>query len=130
MTEYPSKDDLARIATPRPWQRHDADGGAYVYAPDARYKSLPGNPSPVKVAWLPPSHTSRPLADAALIVEAVNDYDRLRRIEAAARDVVTLPPHDDAYSAEDRRDIYTAALRAALDEEKPHESRGGSPDAG
>jgi len=57
---------IAAAATPGKWQHVTAGGRTehYVYAPDARYSSLPGNPSPVKVAWLPWSPDGRDDRDA------------------------------------------------------------------
>jgi len=86
-TEQQGNKDVLEKATPRPWEPyHVGRSEHYIYAPDARYDSLPGNPSPVKVAYLPPSPGSeRPYHDASLIAAAVNDYERLLQIERLAR---------------------------------------------
>jgi hypothetical protein len=61
-------------------------------------------------------------ADAALIVEAVNSYDRLRAIEAAAREVINQTESIDVPGT-----VWNAteALRLALFPD----DRGGSPNA-
>lgn len=65
---------LEAAATGAPWKLVTANGGyeVYVYAPDERYESRPGNPSPVKVAFMPPAHDGMPYRDAAIIVAARN----------------------------------------------------------
>ena len=93
--------ELAQNATPGPWtvcgnQRDEW----YVYALDARYESLPGNPSPVKVAWVPREPSGgRHARDA--------DY-----IAAASPDAV-LALLDALDAAERERDRLDAALRAS-----------------
>jgi hypothetical protein len=122
---------LAAAATPGRWQAHNADGGGYVYAPDAHYPSLPGNLSPVKVAWLPDSHGGRPVRDAAYIAAAdpttilslIGEVRALResvrilqenwpRTVAAPMDRAVNPP-DDAVLV--TRDSLDAALRVVDD---------------
>ncbi len=77
---------LERDATEGPWKHEtnapDGEPAAmwhehYVYAPNARYETLPGNTSPVKVAWLPQSPTKRPAHDAALIAALRNSAREL-----------------------------------------------------
>ena len=61
-------------------------------------------------------------ADAALIVEAVNNYDRLRAIEEAARAFIKAQDGDTGDPGQDAENIWNAVadLRAAL-EGAPHE---------
>jgi hypothetical protein len=80
-------------ATPRPWRQIVNAGFRHGYVKsgdrtvaDCRYVNGDAN--------------------AALIVEAVNAYDRLRAIEAAARELTRLLPVD----------VRLTALRAALSE--------------
>lgn len=66
---------LASAASVGPWsvQGNNCDEW-YVYALHARYETLPGNPSPVKVAWVPWSPgTLRHEHDAAYIAAASPD---------------------------------------------------------
>jgi len=84
-------DELSRLldqATPGPWKHvtnaPEGNYGAvwhehYVYAPEARYASLPGNPSPVKVAYMPQAPDKRPAHDAALIAALRNHAEELVR---------------------------------------------------
>jgi hypothetical protein len=59
-------------------------------------------------------------ADAILIVEAVNAYDRLLRIEAAARKLTTFLPGPPNGANPPGPFVNAAtALRAALEEQKP-----------
>jgi hypothetical protein len=74
-------DEELREATPRPWIVADetvTEHGAEVAIIEAGVSIA----RPLDESLIEPGD---PLADAALIVEAVNDYDRLRRIEKAAR---------------------------------------------
>ena len=84
---------LSEAATPGRYEQYLADGGAYIYAPDARYEAPWGSESPVKVAWMPPSVTPRPGIDAAFIVAAVNYVRELltQRLSAAEQDAGTCP---------------------------------------
>lgn len=74
----------ADLASPRPWAAFATGSeGCSVVAEGRR---LP------RVARLTSGPFETCQADAALIVEAVNAYDRLRAIEDAARDVLTFLP--------------------------------------
>lgn len=66
---------LASAASIGPWSVHGNNCDEwYVYALHARYETLPGNPSPVKVAWVPWSPgTLRHEHDAAYIAAASPD---------------------------------------------------------
>jgi hypothetical protein len=85
---------LLAAATPGPWNVVTVGAyEVYVYAPDARYDALPGNPSPVKVAYMPSAGGSdRPLRDAELIAaaptllaQAADRIDALEVVAEAAR---------------------------------------------
>lgn len=92
---------LASAASVGPWsvQGNNCDEW-YVYALHARYETLPGNPSPVKVAWVPWSPgTLRHEHDAAYI--------------AAASPDAVLALLDALDAAERERDRLDAALRAS-----------------
>ena len=77
-------------ATPRPWRLDERIGVVAVYAGEPQEcLAAPAGPF-IHVAagtWEHGRWKMDPVkvADAALIVEAVNAYDRLRAIEAAAR---------------------------------------------
>lgn len=66
---------LASAASIGPWSVHGNNCDEwYVYALHARYETLPGNSSPVKVAWVPWSPgTLRHEHDAAYIAAASPD---------------------------------------------------------
>lgn len=66
---------LASAASIGPWSVHGNNCDEwYVYALHARYETLPGNPSPVKVAWVPWSPgTLRHEHDAAYIAAVSPD---------------------------------------------------------
>lgn len=92
---------LASAASVGPWsvQGNNCDEW-YVYALHARYETLPGNPLPVKVAWVPWSPgTLRHEHDAAYI--------------AAASPDAVLALLDALDAAERERDRLDAALRAS-----------------
>ena len=74
---------LASAASIGPWSVHGNNCDEwYVYALHARYETLPGNPSPVKVAWVPCSPgTLRHEHDAAYIA-AVSPDAILRLLDA------------------------------------------------
>lgn len=81
---------LASAASVGPWsvQGNNCDEW-YVYALHARYETLPGNPSPVKVAWVPWSPgTLRHEHDAAYIAAASPDavLALLDALDAAERE--------------------------------------------
>ncbi len=102
-------ESAAKAATPGPWRYISASAGHenYVYAPQERYASLPGNPSPVKVAWLPPSHDGSDKRDAAHIANMdPQTVLKLVAIARAARRVMS----PGGYSRND-----WAALRDALE---------------
>jgi hypothetical protein len=92
------------LATPRPWERIEETS-------DAERHVLLGNGTVIYAS----------LADAALIVAAVNAYDRLRAIEAAARDFLLRWDNPERY----RRIPAVDDLRAALDPAatEPEETR-------
>jgi hypothetical protein len=103
--------------TPRPWfhvGRPWVDGPGLIYS---------GSEDPHVGNMVADTESSlNPDADAALIVEAVNAYDRLRRIETAARALVssrdghlTMTVHDHSIC----EPIASDLLRAALDEPTP-----------
>ena len=79
-------------ATPRPWFAQERDDDPSE--PRESIVSIYGadGDSFAEVRWMPGTDND-PFADAALIVAAVNDYDRLRRVEAAARAFVEDHPH-------------------------------------
>lgn len=95
---------LASAASIGPWSVHGNNCDEwYVYALHARYETLPGNPSPVKVAWVPWSPgTLRHEHDAAYIAAASPDVvlrlldalDEARRERDEQKRVI-----DDAYAA-------------------------------
>lgn len=91
-------------ATPRPWMPQSPDDGASEpwYIDTHAY---PEGPEPV---WAPSYPVSE--ADVTLICEAVNAYDRLRRIERAAVRWLT------AYDMDDGAGFTESdALRDAVD---------------
>lgn len=98
---------LASAASIGPWSVHGNNCDEwYVYALHARYETLPGNPSPVKVAWVPWSPgTLRHEHDAAYIAAASPDVvlRLLDALDAARRG------RDDSRAKERR------ALREAFD---------------
>lgn len=118
---------LASAASVGPWsvQGNNLDEW-YVYALHARYETLPGNPSPVKVAWVPWSPgTLRHEHDAAYIA-AVSPDAILRLLDAldearrerdeAKRDARELrflweQRGERANKAEDERDAAMALLK-------------------
>ena len=118
---------LASAASVGPWsvQGNNCDEW-YVYALHARYETLPGNPSPVKVAWVPWSPgTLRHEHDAAYIAAASPDVllrlldalDEARRERDAARE---------NGREWHRRAQYAEAACAAAREDKPRSSKGRS----
>lgn len=140
-------DELSRLleqATPGPW-KHVTNAQAeqyaalwhehYVYAPEARYASLPGNSSPVKVAYMPPAPDKRPAHDAALIAALRNHAEELvrdaRRMEWAEKhmnaiDTVSHPdnlvmiwhgPHETSAAGRTLR----TAIDAAIAQEQPRD---------
>ena len=105
-------------ATPRPWTLHegqwadhsdDGGGGFHVRmpgfedhgGPSARYFDYAGNAYPEDADY------TEAEANAALIVTAVNVYDAMKAVEAAARTVG------------DKFDIYVACLLADILEDRP-----------
>lgn len=118
---------LASAASIGPWSVHGNNCDEwYVYALHARYETLPGNPSPVKVAWVPWSPgTLRHEHDAAYIAAAspdailalLDERDALRRErDEAQRDARELrflweQRGERANKAEDERDAAVALLR-------------------
>lgn len=119
---------LASAASIGPWSVHGNNCDEwYVYALHARYETLPGNPSPVKVAWVPWSPgTLRHEHDAAYIAAAspdailalLDERDALRRerdemiAKAAAK---SLDGYRElgarAAAAENERDAAVALLK-------------------
>jgi hypothetical protein len=102
-------------ATPRPWVAQSRDDGkSDPWWIDTH--AYPDGPYPV---WAPPQYPVSE-ADAALIVEAVNAYDRLRAVEEAARayraaftSIHRIPIELDLSEAIDNeRDALFAALEA------------------
>lgn len=91
---------LASAASIGPWSVHGNNCDEwYVYALHARYETLPGNSSPVKVAWVPWSPgTLRHEHDAAYIAAASPDVvlRLLDALDAAERE-------RDALAADARR---------------------------
>ena len=84
MTDRETPDET----TPRPWVAQSRDDGkSDPWWIDTH--AYPDGPEPV---WAPPQYPVSE-ADAALIVAAVNDYDRLRAIEIAARAVLAFLPN-------------------------------------
>jgi hypothetical protein len=127
-------DELSRLleqATPGPWQyvtnAPDGDYSAiwhehYVYAPEARYGSLPGNPGPVKVAYMPQAPDKRPAHDAALIAalrncaeELVRDARRLARLERMFRVMSPNIDGNHAWTFTGSPTLRGPNLRAAID---------------
>lgn len=109
---------LASAASVGPWsvQGNNLDEW-YVYALHARYETLPGNPSPVKVAWVPWSPgTLRHEHDAAYIAAASPDVV-LRLLDAldaarAERDAAlarAIPPGCVVVPAEPTKAMLAAA---------------------
>ena len=118
---------LASAASIGPWSVHGNNCDEwYVYALHARYETLPGNPSPVKVAWVPWSPgTLRHEHDAAYIAAASPDVvlrlldalDEARRQSMDARNV--LEAHKRVASEWHRRMQQAEAACAAAYEGKP-----------
>lgn len=125
---------LERDATEGPWKHEtnapDGEPAAmwhehYVYAPNARYETLPGNTSPVKVAWLPQSPTKRPAHDAAFIAalrnssrELIADARRMTFLEERgyAVDMLGDPDNDVRFWFGNGHTVSRArTLRAAID---------------
>lgn len=118
---------LASAASIGPWSVHGNNCDEwYVYALHARYETLPGNSSPVKVAWVPWSPgTLRHEHDAAYIAAASPDVvlrlldalDEARRErDEAKRDARELrflweQRGERANKAEDERDAAMALLK-------------------
>ena len=125
---------LERDATEGPWKHEtnapDGEPAAmwhehYVYAPNARYETLPGNTSPVKVAWLPQSPTKRPAHDAAFIAalrnsarELIADARRMTFLEERgyAIDMIGDPDNDVRFWFGNGHTVSRGrTLRAAID---------------
>ena len=113
-------------ATPRPWTLHegqwadhsdDGGGGFHVRmpgfedhgGPSARYFDYAGNAYPEDADY------TEAEANAALIVAAVNEYDALKAVEAAARRLKAERDIDAAMGAnDDALEVADAALDLAL----------------
>lgn len=93
MSELPTRiadlQAIADAATPGPWEHVQAGGGRenYVYATDARYPSLPGNESPVKVAWV----TSTQQPDTARFIATFDPptVSKLLAVVEAAQEIAS-----------------------------------------
>src|SRR3954466_13690263 len=100
------------VATPRPWfwNSYSAIYGGPA-APNGDREPEYAQVIPLPRPTRGDVTTAQGAADARFLVEAVNDYDRLRKIEAAARATV------DRWSGGTFTEIGDAidALRAALD---------------
>lgn len=134
---------LASAASIGPWSVHGNNCDEwYVYALHARYETLPGNPSPVKVAWVPWSPgTLRHEHDAAYIAAVspdvvtalLDERDALRRerddadrfaAETREKLLATIETRDDAVrfaaKSANERDAAVALLTEAGMYVNPH----------
>lgn len=102
-------------ATPRPW--HLGERGVNAAPAASRITSAPDRKFGHQVAMTYSSGTNpNGVADAALIVAAVNSFDAFRDLEAAAREVRDcIGPIRDEWNNTDELDALDAAL-ARLDQ--------------
>jgi hypothetical protein len=139
MTDLDELERLLEQATPGPWEHvTNAPNGDYaaiwhehyVYAPKARYASLPGNPSPVKVAYMPQAPDKRPAHDAALIAalrnaaeELVRDARRWRHAKSVAMIDIhggfVIFPDEDPFGGSVAGSAMEKQIDAAIAQEQP-----------